>query len=124
MSDTAYAEGTSTSSTPSAPSTRDRVATVLLMLGFLLLVPLLSFMGLMLVMASDSCGVNACSEPRLVTGVAVSVAAPVLAFLVTLAWAVVRWRRRRTTWWLPPVGAVAGAAVWGLGAVLTFSAVG
>lgn len=121
MSDTAYAEETGA---PSAPSARGRLATVLLMVGFLVLVPILSLMGLLLVMTSDSCGVNTCSTGLIVTGVAVAVGAPVLAFLVTLAWTVVRWRRGRSTWWLPLVGVAVGAALWGVGAALAFSAVG
>ena len=118
MSDTAYAGATRTSSTP------DRLATVLLLVGLLALVPIGVVLGLLLAMASDSCGVNTCNETLIGVGVIVSAAAPVVAFLVTLVWVVVRWVRRRTTWWVPLAGLLLGALGWGLGAVLAFSSVG
>lgn len=117
MSDTAYAEKAPTRS-------GDRVATVLLMVGFLVVVPIAVVMGLLLAMASDSCGVNTCNETLIGVGIVVSAGAPVVAFLVTLVWVVVRWVRRRTTWWVPLVGALLGAVAWGVGAALAFTSVG
>jgi hypothetical protein len=49
---------------------------------------------------------------------------PAVVFLAALAWVVQRWRRARSTWWIPLVAVVAGAVVWFGGALITFSAVG
>ena len=117
MSDTAYAEKAPTRSS-------DRVVTVLLLVGFLVLVPIAVVMGLLLAMASDSCGVNTCNETLIGVGIVVAAGAPVVAFLVTLVWVIVRWVRGRTTWWVPLLGALLGALGWGLGAVLAFTSVG
>jgi len=51
-------------------------------------------------------------------------ASPVVVFPVALAWVVKRWRRDRSTWWIPLVAVVAGVVVWFGGALITFSAVG
>lgn len=123
MSDTAYAEEAGPTASRRA-SARDRTATVLLMVAFVVLVPILSLTGLLLVMASDGCGVTPCRESLIGTGVVVATGAPVLVFLVALGWTMVRWRRGRSTWWVPLLGVAFGAALWGGGAAITFSGVG
>jgi uncharacterized BrkB/YihY/UPF0761 family membrane protein len=106
-------------------SSTDRVVTTLLMIGLALLVPVAGFMGLLTSMASDPCGSStSCNTGLIGLGVIISTVSVAVAFLVALVWAIVRWRSGRTTWWVPLVALVAGAALWLLGAVITFSAVG
>jgi hypothetical protein len=67
-----------------------------------------SFVGLMLVMASDSCGTSSdCSTALIGLGVLIAVAAPWVCWVPALVLAIIRQTRRRLTWWLPVVGAVA-----------------
>lgn len=119
MSDTTYDE------LPRQTSTVERGATVLLMIGLAVLVPVAGVMGLLTSMASDSCGSSTvCNTGQIALGVVISAVSVAAAFLVALVWVVIRWRSRRTTWWVPLVAVTAGGIVWGLGAVITFTAVG
>lgn len=118
MSETTYDD------LPRQTSTVERALTVLLMVGLAVLVPIAGFMGLLTSMASDGCmGGNACNSGLIGLGVAVSALSPAVVFLVALAWVVRRWRARRTTWWVPLVAVVGGAALWLLGALITTTAV-
>ncbi|RYB95335.1 hypothetical protein EUA93_13895 [Nocardioides oleivorans] len=103
----------------------DRVVTVLLLIALVVLAPAAGFMGLLTAMASDSCGSgNECNEGLIGVGVITSAASPIVVALVALVWVVVRWRRGRTTWWVPLVAAVVAAGTWWIGALITFAAVG
>ena len=104
--------------------TLDRVATVVLLLGLLVLVPVASLMGMLTAMASDSCTPSTCNDALLGAGVITSAASPVVAGFAALVWVVVRWSRGRPTWWVPLVALPAGAAGWLLGALVTTAAVG
>ena len=116
---------TSYDAPPRTVSTADRVVTVVLMLALAVLVPVAGVLGLLTVMASDSCGSSTeCNTGMIGFGVIFSTLAPAVVFLVALVWVAVRWRRDRPTWWLPLVAAVVGAAGWVLGAAITFAAVG
>lgn len=67
-----------------------------------------SFLGLMLVMASDSCGTSSdCSTGLIGVGVLIAVSAPWVCWVPALIVAIVRQTRRRLTWWLPVLAAVA-----------------
>lgn len=118
------ATGPATYAEAPAVSPVDRVATVLLLVGLAVLVPIAGFMGLLTSMASDGCMANACNADLMSVGVFTSALSPAVVFLVALAWVVRRWRRARSTWWIPLVAVVAGAVVWFGGALITFSAVG
>jgi hypothetical protein len=107
-----------------AASPVDRVVTVLLLVGLAVLVPIAGFMGMLTSMASDGCMANACNADLMSVGIFTSALSPAVVFLVALAWVVKRWRRGRSTWWIPLVAVVAGAVVWFGGARITFSAVG
>lgn len=110
---------------PRQTSTIERAVTILLMIGLGVLVPIAGFMGLLTSMASDGCmGGNKCNSGQLGLGVAVSALSPAAVFLVALVWVIRRWGARRTTWWVPLVALAAGAALWALGALITFTAVG
>lgn len=81
-----------------------------------------SFMGLFLVMASDSCGVTAeCSTDLILLGVLVAVAAPWVAVLGAGAWATVRLVRGRSGWWVPLLGLPVAVGLFALGVALTFA---
>jgi hypothetical protein len=119
VSDTTYDD------LPRQTSTVERAVTLLLMVGLAVLVPIAGFMGLLTSMASDGCmSDNPCNSDLIGLGVAVSALSPAVVFLVALVWVIKRWRARRTTWWVPLVALAGGAALWALGAVITFSAVG
>ncbi|HEX2894223.1 MAG TPA: hypothetical protein VHO29_09510 [Marmoricola sp.] len=67
-----------------------------------------SFAGLMLVMASDSCGVGSeCNSGLIGAGVVFAVAAPWLCWVPGLVIAIILQSRRRLTWWLPVVAVLA-----------------
>jgi len=84
----------------------------------------LSTAGLLLVMASDSCGsAGECNDGRIVGGVAVSTAVIWVPFVVALIAVIVRARRARTLWWVPLVAGLASCAIFGLGVALVWSGV-
>jgi uncharacterized membrane protein YhaH (DUF805 family) len=109
---------------PRVVSPVDRVLTVLLMVGLAVLVPIAGFMGLMTSMASDGCGGQTCDATLLGVGVFTSALSPAAVFVAALVWVVLRWRRGRSTWWVPLAAVVAGVVCWFAGALITFSAVG
>jgi hypothetical protein len=103
----------------------DRVITVLLLIALALLAPAAGFMGLLTAMASDGCGSsNECNTGLIGVGVFTSALSPIVVAVAALVWVVVRWRRGRSTWWVPLVAAVVAAGTWWLGALITFAAVG
>lgn len=93
---------------PRARSMADLVATVV---GFAVTAVLgagASFLGMMLVMASDSCGVGSrCNTALIGIGVLLAIAAPWLCWVPALVIAIIRQARRRLTWWLPVVAGLA-----------------
>jgi hypothetical protein len=67
-----------------------------------------SVLGLMLVMASDSCGASSDCDTNLIgLGVLLAVVAPWLCWIPALVFTIVRQVRHRLTWWVPIVGGVA-----------------
>ena len=61
-----------------------------------------SFMGLMLVLGSDSCGASStCDDGRIATGVMFGVAAPVVLWIAALVAVIVRQARVKRSWWIP-----------------------
>lgn len=70
-----------------------------------------SFMGLLLVMGSDSCGASSdCSDDLIGLGVLIGVAGPFLVWIPALIVVIIQQTRRRLTWWIPLV-ALLGFAV-------------
>ena len=59
--------------------------------------------GLFLVMASDSCRDSDCTD-RVATGVLLVEFAPIVAWVPTTVWAVVRMVRRKVAFWVPLLG--------------------
>ena len=110
---------------PPQTSTVERAVTVLLMVGLAVLVPLASFFGLFFGMASDGCIGNArCSSEQITVGIAISAGSPWIVYLVALGVVIVRWVRRRRTWWVPISALAVGAALWALGGFVAVSGVG
>jgi hypothetical protein len=101
---------------PSGTSPLDRTTTVVLMLALAVLVPIGSIFGLFFGMASDGCiGSVQCSSSQITVGLGIAAASPWVVYVVALVVVIVRWLRRRSTWWVPLAALVAGAALWALG---------
>lgn len=67
-----------------------------------------SVLGLMLVMASDSCGASSdCNDSLIGLGVLLAVVAPWLCWIPGLLVVIFRQVKRRLTWWVPIVAGVA-----------------
>jgi hypothetical protein len=67
-----------------------------------------SVLGLMLVMASDSCGASSECDTNLIgLGVLLAVVAPWVCWVPALVLTIVRQARRRLTWWVPIAGGLA-----------------
>jgi glucan phosphoethanolaminetransferase (alkaline phosphatase superfamily) len=110
---------------PRQTSTVERVVTILLMIALAVLVPLASFFGLFFGMASDGCvGDTRCSSEQITVGIVISAGSPWVVYLAALAVVIVRWVRRRRTWWVPIAALLVGAALWALGGFVAVSGVG
>lgn len=98
-------------STPSAAPERNVTDVVVTIVGLVitgLLALAASVLGLMLVMASDSCGASSECDTNLIgLGVLLAVVAPWLCWIPALVVTIVRQVRRRMTWWIPIVGGLA-----------------
>lgn len=115
----------------SAPEARpplvvwDLVISIAAMLAGLGISAVLTFSGVFLVFASDSCGGDRCDLDRLTVGWLVAVVGPVITFIVTTIFTIVIIvRRRHRAFWLPLVGIALSVGLWALGAALVFSSVG
>ena len=110
---------------PVEPRTWDIVATVVELIVLALVGMVSSFAGLMLVMASDSCGTGTteCSTGVILLGVGLAVIAPWVALLAMETWAVVRLVRRKLAWWVPLLAVPLWALVFALGVAVTFAGV-
>jgi hypothetical protein len=113
-----------------AAPAKDRTADVVITIIELLLLfgggLLLSFAGLFLVFASDSCGSGGteCSTGLLAFGVALAAGGPWVPILGLGGWAVVRMVRGRSAWWVPLAAIPLACLVFALGAAVAFNAVG
>lgn len=85
--------------------TWDVVLTVILLVLDVALAALMSFFGLFLAMASDSCGVRDCNTDLIATGMMIGVGLPWLMLIITVIAAVVVLVMRRLAFWIPLVGA-------------------
>lgn len=110
---------------PGQPRTWDIVATTVELILLALAGMVSSFAGLMLVMASDSCGTGTteCSTGIILLGVGLAVVAPWVALLAMGTWAVVRLVRRKLAWWVPLLAVPLWALVFALGVAVTFAGV-
>ena len=114
----------SSDAAPAPDRTWDIVATVVLLVLLCLAGAASSFLGLFLVMASDSCGsASTCNEGGIVLGTAVAVVAPWLAIVSMGVWAVVRLVRRKLAWWVVLLAIPAWAGIFALGFLIVFTSV-
>lgn len=87
-----------------APPPRSRPADVTITIVLIVVLALLGLLsltlGLFFVMASDGCSDEACTN-RVALGVLVIELAPIVAWVPTTAWAIVRMMRRKVAFWVP-----------------------
>ena len=85
--------------------TLDVVITIVLLVADGVLAALASFMGLFLVMASDSCGARDCNVDLITVGWLMGMILPWVAFVATVIVAIVLMVKRRLAFWVPLAGA-------------------
>lgn len=105
----AYAAAWSPVPPPGKPPVKswDVAVTVILLIGDLGIAAVASFMAVFLVMASDPCGVRACSTEIITLGWLLGMGLPWLVLIVVAVISIVRLVRRRLAFWVPLVGAAA-----------------
>jgi hypothetical protein len=99
-------------SLPAAPERERHPADVVATVVLLVLTGLAGlgccFMGLMLVMGSDSCGASStCDDDVIALGVLIGIVGPILCWVTGLVLSIVGQARRWVTWWIPLVAGVA-----------------
>jgi hypothetical protein len=118
-------QSTSYDDLPPQTSTVERVVTVLLMIGLAVLLFIASILGMFFAMASDGCvGEVRCDSGQIAVGMIVAAGSPWVVYLVAVVVVIVRWVRRRRTWWVPIAALVVGALLWLAGGFIATSAVG
>lgn len=105
----AYAAAWTPAPPPGKPPVKawDVALTVILLIGDLGIAAVASFMAVFLVMASDPCGVRACSTELITLGWLLGMGLPWLVLIVVATISIVRLVRRRLAFWVPLVGAAA-----------------
>jgi len=86
--------------------TWDVVVTIILLVLDVILTAMVSFSGLFLAMASDSCGVRDCNTELIATGMMVAVGLPWVVLVAVVVVAIVVLVLRRLAFWVPLVGGV------------------
>ncbi len=103
----AYPGASAAAPPPAKPpvKTLDLIVTIVLLVADGVLAALASFMGIFLVMGSDSCGVRECSTELITLGWLMGMILPWVAFALTVVVAIVLMVKRRLAFWVPLVGA-------------------
>jgi uncharacterized BrkB/YihY/UPF0761 family membrane protein len=99
------------------------VSVILLLAGFVGFA-MLAFVSVFLVMVSDGCYDDRCNTDLLSVGWIIAMFAPPLVFIAAIVWTLVRIARRKTSWWVPVLGAVVAAVAWGVGAGIMQASLG
>ena len=101
---------------------RDVVVTIIVLVFGLGLAVLLTFFGVFLVFASDSCG-SGCNLDLFQVGWMLAIFVPGVAWLIGLVWSIVLLSRGRRAWPLATSAVAAGLIGWIIAAVLVFISV-
>jgi uncharacterized BrkB/YihY/UPF0761 family membrane protein len=102
----------------------DVTVSVILMLAGVVGFAMLAFVSVFLVMMSDGCYDDRCSTDLMTVGWVIAMFAPPLVFIAAIVWTLVRIARRKTSWWVPVLGAVVAAVAWGVGAGIMDASLG
>lgn len=105
----------------------DRAITVILLVASGVIAAGLAFAGLMLIMSTDSCGSTSddgCNYSVFTIAWLLSMATPLVGFLVTLFFTIRRLARGETAFWVPLAGTVGFFAAFVLTAYVAFAALG
>ena len=84
----------------------DVVLTIVFLVGLVVLTAFASFMGLFVVMASDSCGARECSTDFIVLGWLVAMLLPWVALIAAVTVSIVFMVKRKLAFYIPVLGAV------------------
>ncbi|WP_231727625.1 MULTISPECIES: DUF6264 family protein [unclassified Rathayibacter] len=100
------------------PASRARIAdvtvSVVLLVAGVIGFALLAMVSLLLAMVSDGC-FDQCDYGLMTVGWFIALLAPPVVFIGATVWTLLRIARRRTSWWMPLLGAVLALAIWGVG---------
>lgn len=96
----------------------DIVVSSILLLLLAALAALMSFFGLFLAMASDSCGARDCSTDLIGTGLITAVALPWVLLLAASVATILLLSFRRVAFWIPLAAAPLVVGCWFLGAFI------
>lgn len=105
----------------------DRASTVILLVASGVIAVGLAFAGLMLVMSTDSCGSSSeagCNYSLFTIAWLLSMATPLIGFLITLFFTIRRLARTETAFWVPLAGTVGFSAAFALAVFVAFQAIG
>ncbi len=98
---------------------------MLLLVGSGVIAAGLAFMGLMLIFGTDSCGASTdCDLDRFTTGWLLTMAAPIVGFVLTLIATIVQLVRGRRAFWVPLAGTGLFVAAFAGAAAFAFSGLG
>ena len=96
----------------------DVVLTIMFLVGLVVLTAFASFMGLFLVMASDSCGARDCSTELITVGWLVGTLLPWVVLIAAAIVSIVFMVKRKLAFYIPLLGAVGVGAALILGFVI------
>ncbi|WP_353807795.1 hypothetical protein [Agromyces sp. SYSU T00194] len=125
MAESTTEDTTTTDASGGRPGAGRVIATLLLLVLFLLVTAGLSVLGLFLPSFTEDCVTEAACDRQLIGWASLlAIFGPWLVALVVVIWTAVRMLRRRGARWLPLVGIVVNAGVFGLGLWLASGGVG
>lgn len=112
---------------PQRPPVRtgDLVASIVLMVGGAIVFAIVAFFSLFLSMMSDGCGSGGtCRYDLMTAGFLVALLGPPAVFIASVIGTIVRLVIRRSAWWMPLLGVLAGLLVWAVGFAMLQASLG
>ena len=103
--------------------TGDLVVTIVLLVLAGVLAAIMSFFGLFLAMAGDSCGARDCNSDMIAVGLMVAVALPWVLLIIVAVVSIVLLVKRRIAFWVPLIGGVLIIGSWFVGAAIASAGV-